>query len=105
GLSFSSLAPASLGLFIEPLTQEYGWTRAQISLGITMYALFAVPFSPLAGALVDRWGSRRIAIPGLVLTSCAFATFSLANGSVAQWLGLWLLYSTVALAIKSTVWT
>lgn len=105
GLSFSSLAPASLGLFIEPLTEEFGWTRAQISLGITMYALFAVPFSPLLGALIDRHGSRRIGIPGLVLTSCAFAAFSLANGSVAQWLVLWLIYSTIALTIKSTVWT
>lgn len=105
GMSFSSLAPASLGLFIEPLTEEFGWSRAQISLGLTIYALFAVPFSPLVGALVDRRGSRRIAIPGIVLTACAFASFSLANGSIAQWIGLWLFYATVALAIKSTVWS
>ncbi len=105
GLSFSSLAPAALGLFIEPLSREFGWTRAQISLGLTIYAVFAVPFSPLAGALIDRIGSRRIAIPGLLLASCAFASFSLANGSVAQWIGLWVLYATVAMGIKSTVWT
>lgn len=104
GLSFSSLAPASLGLFIEPLSQEFGWTRAQISLGLTIYALFAVPFSPLAGALIDRRGSRGIAIPGVILASCAFASFSLANGSVAQWVGLWVFYATVAMGIKSTVW-
>ena len=68
GLSFSSLAPASLGLFIEPLSDEFGWTRAQISLGMTIYALFAVPFSPLAGALIDSRGSRAIGIGGLILT-------------------------------------
>lgn len=104
GLSFSSLAPACLGLFIEPLSQEFGWTRAQISLGLTIYALFAVPFSPLAGALIDRRGSRGIAIPGLILTCCAFTSFSLANGSIAQWIGLWVFYATVAMGIKSTVW-
>lgn len=105
GMSFSSLAPASLGLFIEPLSQEFGWKRAQISLGITMYALFAVPFSPLIGALIDRRGSRTIGIAGMALATCAFAAFSLANGSIAQWIGLWICYAAVAMAIKSTVWT
>jgi MFS family permease len=105
GMSFSSLAPASLGLFIEPLSDEFGWTRAQISLGLTIYALFAVPFSPLAGALIDRRGSRRIAIPGLMLASCAFASFSFASDSMARWIGLWVFYATVAMAVKSTVWT
>ena len=33
-------------------------------------------------------GARWIAIPGLVLTTCAFASFSFANGSISQWLGL-----------------
>jgi MFS family permease len=105
GMSFSSLAPASLGLFIQPLTEEFGWKRAQVSLGITMYALFAVPFSPLIGALIDRRGSRTIGIAGIFLSMCAFACFSLANGSTAQWLGLWICYASVAMAIKSTVWT
>ena len=105
GMSFSSLAPASLGLFIEPLSTEFGWKRAQISLGLTIYALFAVPFSPLAGALIDRRGSRGIAIPGLMLASCAFACFSLATESIGRWIGLWVFYATVAMAIKSTVWT
>jgi predicted MFS family arabinose efflux permease len=105
GMSFSSLAPASLGLFIEPLSEEFGWKRAQISLGLTIYALFAVPFSPLAGALIDRRGSRGIAIPGLLLTACAFASFSFANESMTRWIGLWVFYAIVAMAVKSTVWT
>lgn len=105
GMSFSSLAPASLGLFIEPLTEEFGWKRAEISLGLTIYALFAVPLSPLAGALIDRRGSRGIAIVGLLLASCAFASFSLADGSLERWILLWIVYATVAMAVKSTVWT
>jgi len=105
GMSFSSLAPSVLGLFIQPLSNQFAWTRAQISLGLSLYALLAVPFSPLIGAWVDRRGPRWIAIPGLVLTTCAFASFSFANGSISQWLGLWLCYAVVALAIKSTVWT
>jgi MFS family permease len=105
GTSLGAVVTASAGLFIEPLSGEFGWSRAEISLGLSIYALVAVPFSPFVGALIDRWGSRRLAIPGVVLTATAFSAFSLANGSTAQWLGLWLFYAFVALAIKTTVWT
>jgi MFS family permease len=105
GLSFTAIAASSLGLLMAPLGREFGWGRTQISAGLTIYALVAVPLSPFVGALVDRWGARRLAIPGTILTAAAFALFGLASGSMAQWLGLWLVYSVVALAIKGTVWT
>jgi MFS family permease len=105
GLSFTAIASTTIGLFIAPLEQEFGWSRSQISAGLTVYALIAVPFSPFVGALVDRWGARRLAIPGLLLTASLFASFSLASGSLLQWLALWSAYSIAALSIRNTVWT
>jgi predicted MFS family arabinose efflux permease len=105
GLSFSTVAVYSMGLFIEPLSREFGWSRAQMSFGLSIIALFAVPLSPFAGALVDRWGSRRLGIPGILLSALAFSAFSLANGSLKQWYVLWVCYGFVAIAIKTTVWT
>jgi MFS family permease len=57
------------------------------------------------GALIDRWGSRRLGIPGIILSALAFAAFSLASGSLRQWYALWVCYAVVAVAIKTTVWT
>lgn len=105
GLSFAAIASASMGLFMEPLERDFGWSRAEVSAGLSIYALVAVPLSPFVGALIDRWGARRLAIPGMTLTAAAFAGFSLANGSTIQWLGLWTIYSVLALAIRNTVWT
>ena len=105
GLSFAAVASASIGLFIEPLEREFDWSRAEVTLGLSIYALVAVPLSPFLGALIDRWGTRRLAVPGLLLTMSALASFSLANGSTAQWLGLWTVYSVLALAIRNIVWT
>jgi MFS family permease len=105
GLSFATVAVYSMGLFMEPLSREFGWTRAQMSLGLSIVALFAVPLSPFAGALIDRWGSRRLGIPGIILSAIAFAAFSLATGSITQWYVLWVCYAIVAIAIKTTVWT
>jgi predicted MFS family arabinose efflux permease len=105
GLSMSAIAPSSIGLFMEPLQREFGWSRAQISVGMTIYALVAFPLSPIGGMMIDRWGSRRIAIPGTILTAVAIAGFGSASGSAVQWLALWLFYAFAALAVKPTVWS
>lgn len=105
GLSFATVAMYSMGLFMEPLSREFGWSRAQMTLGLSIVALFAVPLSPFAGALIDRWGSRCLGIPGVLLSALAFAAFSLASGSLKQWYALWVCYAVVAVAIKTTVWT
>lgn len=105
GFSFHSAPNFSLGLFMEPVAQEFGWERWQISVGMTMAAVSGVIFSPWIGALIDRFGSRRLAVPGLMVTSLAVAGIGLANGSFVQWVGIWLVYALVAMSIKSTVWT
>jgi predicted MFS family arabinose efflux permease len=105
GFSFSSVINYSFGLFIEPLGREFGWSRAQISMGLTITALLSVLISPLIGVLIDRWGVRRLALPGLLLLSLSMASFALANGSMTQWLALWAIFAIIDLSVKSTVWT
>lgn len=105
GFSFHSITTYSTGLFMQPLGEEFGWSRAQITSGLSIAALMTIPLAPVVGAMIDRWGSRRLAVVGLVLTAGAVSAFGLANGSMLQWLALWTFYSIVATGIKSTVWT
>lgn len=104
GFSVVSVATSSMSLFIEPLSLEFGWSRATVTAGLLIFAAIGVPLSPWAGSLVDRWGARAIAIPGILLSTACFAAFSLANGSVLQWLALWTIYSLAEVLIKSYVW-
>ena len=105
GLSFASMSIYSIGLFIEPLMHEFHWTSAQVVAGLSAVALLAVPLSPFVGGMIDRWGSRRLAIPGVTLAACGFAAFGFANGSPTQWMVLWVVYACFALLVKATVWT
>ena len=105
GFSFSSVVNYSFGLFIQPLSAEFGWSRAETSVGLTLTAVFSVLLSPVIGVLTDRWGVRRLAIPGLALLGISVASFALANGSIWQWVGLWAVFAVVDLSVKSTVWT
>ncbi|GGB90287.1 MFS transporter [Novosphingobium endophyticum] len=105
GFSFHSVVSNAIGLFIEPLNAEFGWSRAEITAGLSLTAFMTVPLAPVVGAAIDRWGARRLALPGLVLTAGAVASFGLASGSVTQWLALWVMYAFISLSVKSTVWT
>ena len=105
GLSFGTLASTSLGVFMTPLQQEFGWSRAQISAALTISAMVSTPLSPFSGALADRFGARRIAIPGLVLAILALAAIGLANASIYSWLAAWFCLSLITLPTKTPVWT
>ncbi len=105
GFSFFSIMAASMGIFIEPLGKEFGWSRTLLSSGITITSVVTAVLSPFFGILIDRFGSRRIAMPGLVATIVAVSAFSLANGSATQWLMLWAFYAVISISVKTTVWT
>ncbi|MFA7602407.1 MAG: MFS transporter [Novosphingobium sp.] len=105
GFSFYAMVTYSLGTFMEPLEKAFGWSRAEISFGLTIFGLCGTVVGPLMGALLDRIGSRSIALFGLILSGATFACFSLATGSLTQWFMLWLVFSLCSVAIKSTVWS
>lgn len=105
GASYATVALASFTFFLEPLEREFGWSRSEVLIGNTIYAVLTMTLSPVVGAMIDRWGSRRIAIPGLLLCSLAFAGFALANGSILQWIALWTVFAITAILVKVTVWT
>lgn len=105
GFSFLSIMTGSLSMFIEPVANEFGWSRTLVASGFTMGTAMSALLSPFFGIIVDRYGSRRVALPGIVATALITAAFALATGSAVQWLILWALYAAISISIKTTVWT
>ena len=105
GFSFMSFMTAAAGVFMDPLAAEFHWGRTELTLGMAIASLLSIICSPFVGNMIDRFGSRRLALPGLTLTGLAIAAFSLADGSLAQWIGLWLAWGVVALLVQSTLWS
>lgn len=105
GFSFFSVMASATGLFIAPLTAEFGWSRTLVSSGMSISALISAVMSPFFGVLIDRIGTRRLALPGLLLTMASIISFTLNNGAVWLWVALWLIYGLISVSVKSTVWT
>lgn len=105
GLSLGSMHVSALGLFMEPMGAELGWSRTEITLGLLIFTFLAVPAAPFVGILVDRLGSRRLALPGTLAVGVTFAAFGLTGSSILQWVLLWVVYTLACLLIKVVVWT
>ena len=105
GYSTAVLHTYCIGAFMAPLHQEFGWSRAQISIGITIAGLAGAVFSVPIGLLVDRLGPRVVGLIGVLLMTGSFALLGTATGSTANWLVLWSLVAFSNLWLQATVWT
>jgi predicted MFS family arabinose efflux permease len=105
GLSFLSVVMSGFGTFVEPLAAEFGWSRATLTMGMAIAGLVVLFLSPFAGMLVDRRGPRWLALPGVIVMSLATAGFSLANGSIIQWICLWSFYALAHISMMMSIWT
>ncbi|MCB2077916.1 MAG: MFS transporter [Novosphingobium sp.] len=104
GVTLGTIPSATLGLFMAPLEAEFGWSRTEISAGLTVFAIVSLPLTPFAGVLVDRYGSRRVALPGIAISALIFASFALMPDSLFIYLGIWTLYTLASLLTRILVW-
>ncbi len=79
GFSRQGGATATLSVFVEPLTREFGWSRAALSGAVSLGGLLAALASPLIGPVVDRYGSRLTLCLAVLVTGVATLLLSLTN--------------------------
>lgn len=78
----------TFGLFLKPISQEFGWNRAAMSVASAVAALMIALAVPFAGMLVDRFGVRRILLPVIVLSSISVAAIWLTPASLVVFVTL-----------------
>jgi OFA family oxalate/formate antiporter-like MFS transporter len=73
----ASIAPLYLfSTLVDPLEEEFGWSRAAIGAGPSIAAVMAGLTLPVAGYLVDRVGARRLLVAGVLLVGGGFLAMS-----------------------------
>lgn len=105
GYATATMYVYSMGPFIEPIQQEFGWSRARISSGITIAAFLSALFGIPMGMLVDKIGPRRVGLFGVVMMCVALSLLGTATGSESNWVMLWLILAFSTLWVQATVWT
>lgn len=93
GLTFapSTMPIYTMGVFIGPFEQEFGWGRGAIQTAILFSTGLAVICAPLAGEMIRHWGIRRTILPGIAGLSLACLLAATIGGA------LWQLYAVYTL--------
>ena len=77
GFARQGPAVATLSIFVEPLTREFGWSRTALSGAVSLAGVMAAVASPLIGPLLDRHGSRLVLCAAVLVNAAALALLSL----------------------------
>lgn len=95
----------TIGALIKPLSEAYGWARADVTTAILFSSGLGALTAPLVGALCDRYGPRVLVLPGLAGLGIAFLIAAAMNGEL--WM-FYLAYGAMALLGAGTTpvtWT
>ncbi|MDA0350696.1 MAG: MFS transporter [Chloroflexi bacterium] len=85
----------SFGLYVEPLEAEFGWSRAEVSLGFSVSLLVSGLAAPLIGRWIDTRGPRSAILVGAVLTALSYLLLAFTNT-----LWQWYLFSAINAVVR-----
>ncbi len=95
----------TLGFFIGPLQQEFGWSLRDISLGLTIYGILGALLAPVFGSFADRYGVRPVALLSLTAFGIVFGCFAFTPDWLPGFYFLWFMVGLVGIGSTPITWS
>jgi MFS family permease len=95
----------SLSILIGPLSEAFGWSRAEVSAAKTVLTAGFVLTGPLVGYLADRIGVRQIGIASLALLALGMFSMTLIGPSILGFYVALFLLAVAGCGTTALVWT
>jgi MFS family permease len=96
GLGMSPLPFYTIGVFIKPISEEFGWEPSKVLLALSVYTVFIVFMAPFIGMVTDRIGARKVALTSIIMFGISMMMQSLHTGSLPCTLHYGLLLPSLA---------
>src|SRR5437762_13998952 len=74
-------------LFVNPIAEKYGWTKAAIQVAFTIFVLTETWLVPIEGYLVDRFGPRVVVVSASILVGGSWIVNSFADSLSLLYVG------------------
>ncbi|MEO4048699.1 MFS transporter [Pseudomonas sp. CAU 1711] len=71
------------GLFLAPMSGEFGWGREVFAFAIALQNLIWGLAQPITGAIADRYGARRVIVAGGLLYAAGLALMALSDSALS----------------------
>src|SRR5215204_3836617 len=90
------------GVVLKPVSEQYGWDRADLTIAVVINTIVLSIGQPIVGAVVDRFGSRLVLTLGVFFLGLAMIPISFAT-ELWHFYVLYGLVAAVALVATSPV--
>jgi len=100
-MSPGPLINGSAGLFAGAYEREFGWSRGDIMLSLTMFNIAALLAAPVVGYLIDRFGARTVLIVSVILFGFSVAMPSFGVSSLYHLYGIFLVIGFCSMGAQS----
>ena len=104
-LGSSALPFYTLGVFVRPLAQAFGWSRAVVQSGLLFAMLGTVCVAGIAGSMIDRFGVRRVAIVSQAGLAAGFVLLACQDGNPTLWRASWFLLAVFGIGTTPLTWS
>lgn len=86
----------TFGVFLKPISEQYGWTRGTMSLGVSIGLILGGLATPVFGMLIDRWSIQRVTLVIISLFALSFAAISLVPPYVSAFIAFYAVAGLIA---------
>jgi predicted MFS family arabinose efflux permease len=92
---FGSLVVFTFGVFLKPVSSEFGWSREAVSRGFGFAALAVAVASPKLGQLLDRLGPRKVILPCYAVYAVALMSLAFLGPHLAQFYAIFIILGLI----------
>ncbi|WP_374574701.1 MFS transporter [Phenylobacterium sp.] len=93
-ISGTTFAAGTFGVLTARWGKVFHWGQDEMALGLSIFLISATLAVPVVGRVVDRFGSRRVAMAGIAAMAAVMAAGVAIGGSVAS---LYLFYAAIGI--------
>jgi MFS family permease len=105
GCGIASISFYSSSVFIAAISEDMGWSRGSVQIGVSIMILSAMITAPITGALVDKYGPRRVALVSIPLYATALGIFGYLSHTLTTFYLAWLIISFIGAGTLPITWT
>jgi MFS family permease len=85
----------TFGVFFKSLSQEFKWSRAEISLGFSLSLLAMTVTMPIVGRWVDRFSARMVIVPSVFIFGLSLISFYFLSAHLWHFYAIYLIMGIV----------
>jgi len=104
-LCLSPLPFYTLIVLAPELAKTFGWSQSQVMGGFTCMTIGLLVGAPFVGHLTDKLGARRVLLPSIILLGLGMMAFSLMNGNIWIFYGIFFITSVIGVGTLPITWT